>query len=60
MSSNPLTFHIDFLVKDALPNVTFPLARSFAGNLPVDRQVRVVHASHRVEFVLIVGAGTPQ
>jgi hypothetical protein len=28
---------IDFLVKDPLPNVTFPLERSFAGNLPVNR-----------------------
>ncbi|KAF5315989.1 hypothetical protein D9758_018113 [Tetrapyrgos nigripes] len=27
-----------FEVTDSLPNVTFPLARSFAGNIPVDRK----------------------
>ena len=29
---------LDYLVEDnSLPNVTFPLARSWAGNIPVDR-----------------------
>lgn len=27
----------DFLVKDPLPNVTFPLSRNWAGNIPVNR-----------------------
>ena len=27
----------DFEVTDPLPNVTFPLGRSWAGNIPVDR-----------------------
>lgn len=27
----------DFLVKDPLPNVTFPLSRSFAGSITVNR-----------------------
>lgn len=27
----------DFEVKDPLPNVTFPLERSFAGNIPIGR-----------------------
>jgi carboxypeptidase D len=30
--------HADFEVTKPLPNVTFPLARSFAGNIRVDRQ----------------------
>ena len=29
---------LDFLVSDPLPNMTFTLERSFAGNLPVNRQ----------------------
>ena len=29
---------LDFCVKYPLPNQTFPLERSFAGNLPVDRK----------------------
>ena len=29
---------LDFLVNDPLPNMTFTLERSFAGNLPVNRQ----------------------
>ena len=28
---------IDFEVTGALPNVTFPITRSFAGNIPIDR-----------------------
>ena len=28
----------DFHVENSLPNVTFPLTRSFAGNIPVKRQ----------------------
>ncbi len=28
---------VDFQVKDPLPNVTFPLGRNWAGNLPVGR-----------------------
>ena len=28
---------VDFEVKDPLPNVTFPLGRSFAGNIPIGR-----------------------
>ncbi|GJJ06658.1 hypothetical protein Clacol_000853 [Clathrus columnatus] len=31
------TFGKDFLVKETLPNVTFPVPRSFAGNVPVNR-----------------------
>ena len=27
----------DFLVKDPLPNITFPINRNFAGNIPVNR-----------------------
>lgn len=27
----------DFQVKDSMPNITFPLQRSFAGNIPVNR-----------------------
>lgn len=37
-SSSITQFHLDFLVKDQLPNMTFPLERSFAGNIPVNRQ----------------------
>jgi carboxypeptidase D len=29
--------YVDFQVTAALPNITFPLGRSFAGNLPVNR-----------------------
>lgn len=29
---------VDFELTQPLPNVSFPLGRSFAGNLPVDRQ----------------------
>ena len=29
--------HPDFLVKDSLPNVSFPLPRNFAGNIGVNR-----------------------
>jgi carboxypeptidase D len=29
---------LDFHVKDSLPNQTFPLTRSFAGNIPVNRE----------------------
>ena len=29
--------HLDFLVKDSLPNVSFPLPRNFAGNIGVNR-----------------------
>jgi hypothetical protein len=29
---------LDFLVKEQLPNMTFSLQRSFAGNIPVNRQ----------------------
>lgn len=29
---------VDFRVKDPLPDVTFPVARSFAGNVGVNRQ----------------------
>ena len=29
--------HVDFQVKDALPNVSFPLGRNWAGNIPVGR-----------------------
>lgn len=29
---------LDFLVKDSLPNVTFPVPRSFAGNVAVNRE----------------------
>jgi carboxypeptidase D len=29
---------LDYEVKDTLPNVTFPLGRSWAGNIPVGRQ----------------------
>jgi carboxypeptidase D len=32
-----LTLRTDFEVKDPLPNVTFPLPRSFAGNIAVNR-----------------------
>lgn len=28
---------VDFEVKDPLPNATFPVGRSFAGNIPVNR-----------------------
>ena len=28
---------VDFLVKEPLPNVTFPLSRSFAGSITVNR-----------------------
>ena len=31
------SFSLDFEVKDTLPNVTVPLTRSFAGNIPVNR-----------------------
>jgi hypothetical protein len=27
----------DFRVKDSLPNITFPVQQSFAGNIPVNR-----------------------
>ena len=33
----PYLCHIDFLVTDPLPNVTFPLSRNWAGNIPVNR-----------------------
>ena len=33
----PLNVLTDFEVKDPLPNVTFPLNRNFAGNIPVNR-----------------------
>lgn len=36
-SNLTLTNLADFLVTDKLPNVTFPLGRSFAGNIPVER-----------------------
>jgi len=29
--------NLDYLVKDPMPNVTFPLQRSFAGSVPVNR-----------------------
>ena len=29
--------HVDFQVRDALPNVSFPLGRNWAGNIPVGR-----------------------
>jgi len=32
-----LTFQTDYRVKDSLPNVTFHLGNSFAGNIPVNR-----------------------
>ena len=31
------TSFTDFQVTDPLPNVSFPITRSFAGNIPVDR-----------------------
>ena len=34
---NPLLSLLDFEVTNKLPNITFPLGRSFAGNLPVNR-----------------------
>ena len=35
---NYLFLSLDFLVKDSLPNVTFPVPRSFAGNVAVNRE----------------------
>lgn len=36
-TNRPLNPVLDFRVKDPLPNITFPLEHSFAGNLPVQR-----------------------
>ena len=36
--SGSLSFLPDYEVKDSLPNVTFPLNRSFAGSIAVNRE----------------------
>lgn len=34
----PTSLRADFQVTDSLPNVTWPLARNWAGNIPVQRE----------------------
>lgn len=36
--THPLSLRADFQVTDSLPNVTWPLARNWAGNIPVQRE----------------------